>query len=98
MIFIEMKAGRGDNTEIIKQLKGSEALMTYSQKNGQLFWHKSNFIYGYNARFISLKNINIAKRTTRAKEDTQQCDRPENMLKIYSPNTLVFNRLIGKLS
>lgn len=98
MIFIEMKAGRGDNTEIIKQLKGSEALMTYCQKIGQLFWHKSNFLDGYNARFISLKNINIAKRTTRAKEHPQQCDRPENMLKISSPNnTLVFNRLIGKL-
>lgn len=97
MIFLEMKAGRGEKTEIIKQLKGSEALMTYCQKIGQLFWQKSNFLYGYNPRFISLKNINIAKRTTREKANPQQCDRPENMLQIYSPNTLVFNKLIGKL-
>lgn len=98
MIFIEMKAGKGDNQEIIKQLKGSEALMTYCQKIGQLFWHKSNFLDGYDARFISLKNINLPKRTTREKANPQPCDRPENMLKIGSPNTLVFNKLIGKLS
>lgn len=96
MIFIEMKAGKAETREVIKQLKGSEALMTYCQKIGQLFWQQ-NFLTGYKFRFISLKHINMAKRTTRDKANPQPCDRPENMLKIYSPTTLIFNRLIGKL-
>ena len=97
MIFIEMKAGKAEEKEVIKQLKGAEALMTYCQKIGQLFWGESNFLTGYALRFISIKHINMPKRETRTKKNPQRCDRPENMLKIYSPTTLYFNRLIGQI-
>lgn len=97
IIVIEMKAGKAIEKEVIHQLRGSECLIAYCQKIGQLFWHQPNFLTGYQYRFISLKHINIAKRSTREKPNSQPCDRPENMLKIYSPNTLMFNRLIGKL-
>lgn len=95
IIIIEMKAGKAIEKEVIQQLKGAECLIAYCQKIGQLFWDSPNFLTGYEYRFISLKNINIPKRSTREKPSSQKCDRPENMLKIYSPSPLVFNRLIG---
>ncbi len=95
MIFIEMKAGKAIEKEVIQQLKGAECLIAYCQKIGQLFWDSPNFLTGYEYRFVSLKHINIPKRSTREKPSPQKCDRPENMLKIYSPSTLLFNRLIG---
>jgi hypothetical protein len=97
MIFIEMKAGDAEKKEVIQQLKGSEALMKYCQKIGQLFWEESNFLTEYDLFFIGLTNINIDKGRSRKNKNIQRCDRPEHMFIINSAKTLIFNRLIGKL-
>lgn len=97
IVLIEMKAGKAIEKEVIQQLKGGKCLVKYCQQIGQEFWGKINFLTDYDYRFISLKNINIPKKSTRNKKQPQLHDSPENMLKIYSPKTLEFNRLIGQL-
>ncbi|NEP60630.1 MAG: hypothetical protein F6K31_27135, partial [Symploca sp. SIO2G7] len=95
ILCIEMKAGKGGTeSEIIQQLKGAQCFVAYCREIGQLFWNQKNFLKGYEYRFVSLRDISIAKKTTRtsAKIGTHDC--PERMLKITSPHHLQFNRLV----
>lgn len=90
-----MKAGKGGlEEEIIQQLKGAQCFVAYCREIGQLFWNNPNFLKGYEYRFISIKNISVSKKPSRTK--TAIHDRPEQMLKISSPDYLEFNRLISK--
>ena len=93
IIIIEMKAGKAIEKEVIQQLKGAECFIAYCREIGRLFWQEKNFLREYNYRFVSLKNINIPKRSTRDKRYQSLHDCPENMLKIYSPKTLQFKKL-----
>ncbi|NER23140.1 MAG: hypothetical protein F6J96_21050 [Symploca sp. SIO1C2] len=95
ILCIEMKAGKGGTeSEIIQQLKGAQCFVAYCREIGQVFWNQRNFLKGYEYRFISLREISIAKKPTRtlAKVGIHNC--PERMLKITSPHHLQFNRLV----
>jgi hypothetical protein len=70
--------------------------VTYCQNIGKCFWNKPDFLDAYHYRFVSIGHISIAKQPTRSKRSTGIHDRPENMLKISSPNHLEFNHLAGK--
>jgi hypothetical protein len=96
IMFIEMKVGKANTQEIIQQLKGSECLISYCREIGKKFWNQINFLENYEYRFISMKHINIAKRCTREKQLPTIHNSPENMLKIYAPKEIQFNKLIGK--
>ena len=94
ILCIEMKAGKGGvESEIIQQLKGAKCFVVYCQEIGRLFWNKKNFLKGYEYRFVSIKNISIAKQPTRNKNAPIH-DQPDRMLTISSPNYLEFNRLV----
>jgi hypothetical protein len=96
IIFIEMKAGKGSTeAEIIQQLQGSQCLIAYCREVGRVFWNQPNFLENYEYRFVSIKNIRIDKRPTRTPHKDGRHDRPDQMLKISSPNHLQFNHLIG---
>ena len=97
ILCIEMKRGTNTskNKEIIQQLKGAQCFVAYCQAIGQSFWEKQNFLNDYKYRFVSIKNIKIAKKQTRLRSETDIHDSPEKMLKISSPNYLQFNHLIG---
>lgn len=97
IICIEMKGGKktSKEKEIIQQLKGAECFVAYCQAIGQLFWEQQNFLSAYEYRFVSIKDIKIAKEKTKFYRKTDSHDRPENMLKISSPHYLQFNYLIG---
>ncbi|MBD2302541.1 MULTISPECIES: hypothetical protein [unclassified Nostoc] len=96
ILYIEMKGGKGGSEiEIIQQLKGGECFIAYCQKIGQSFWNQQNFLSDYVYRFVSIKEISIAKQKTRISRQTNNHDRPDKMLKISSPNYLHFNHLIG---
>ncbi|BAQ63572.1 hypothetical protein GM3709_337 [Geminocystis sp. NIES-3709] len=98
IIFIEMKSGKGDNKEIIQQLKGGKCLVKYFQIIGKEFWQNLNFLDNYNYRFVSFAKILVPMRSNKRKKDKNIHDSPENMLKISSPKTIVFSKLIGQLS
>ena len=93
---IEMKAKTRTSTEkkIIEQLKGAKCFVAYCQKIGKEFWGQPKFLDSYVYRFVTIRNINLDKRSTR-EEITDTHVSPERMLKISSPKGLQFNRLIG---
>ena len=94
ILCIEMKAGKGGGeSEISQQLKGAKCFVVYCQEIGRLFWNNRDFLKGYEYRFVSIKNISIAKKPTRIKKVPIH-DEPDNMLKISSPNYLEFNHLV----
>lgn len=97
VVYIEMKASvtTSKEKEIIQQLQGAQCFFTYCQAIGKVFWEESNFLNGYQPRFVSFRNIGLNKRPTREKL-TPIHDRPERMLKIKSTKSIQFNHLIGK--
>lgn len=97
IVLIEMKGGSAKEIEVIEQLKGGKCLVKYCQQIGIEFWQQNDFLSNYDYRFISLKKININKKSTREKKQPKLHDSPENMLKISSPKILQFDILIGKL-
>lgn len=97
IICIEMKSRKGSEKEIIQQLKGARCFIAYCQEVGKSFWQAQSFLKGYTYRFVSINHISIAKRKTRIKRNSSVHDRPDEMLKISSPNRLEFNHLAGRL-
>ncbi len=95
IICIEVKATRASEKEIIQQLEGARCFVSYCQEIGKVFWKQQDFLKGYGYRFISIGNISMPKRKTRATRHTGIHDRPERMLKISSPHHLQFNQLAG---
>jgi hypothetical protein len=99
IVYIELKATTTTSAreDIIEQLTGAECFLFYCQKIGQLFWKKTDFLAGYDARFISFAKISIPKQKTRMNQnqDPGMHDRPERMLKMNFGEHQ-FNRLIGR--
>lgn len=94
MVFIELKAGKANNTGITQQLKGADAFMTYCQKIGQSFWSYPNFLTNYEYRFISIKEIKISKRPTVRKKRSNIHSDPSDPLRISSLCDIPFKKLI----
>ncbi len=101
IVHIEMKSGKGDSEkEVEQQLRGAQCLVAYCRAIGQEFWQEQDFLEkkNYQQRFISIKNIGVAKRETLIEPKSGQHDIPERMLKISAPanSNLQFKRLVGK--
>ena len=101
IVHIEMKSGKGDpENEVAQQLRGAQCLVAYCRAIGQEFWQEPEFLEkkNYQQRFISIKNIGVAKRPTLIEPKFGQHDMPERMLKINAPanSNLQFKRLVGK--
>lgn len=97
IIYIEMKGGKyGLHREIVQQLKGAKCLIAYCRAIGQAFWDQRNFLKenDYEQRFISIKNIRLAKKQTRMKKGSALHDKPENMHRL-DRSRLQFNELTG---
>ncbi|HIK12481.1 MAG TPA: hypothetical protein IGS52_19855 [Oscillatoriaceae cyanobacterium M33_DOE_052] len=96
IVCLEMKWGKGGTeAEIIHQLKGAQCLVTYCREIGRSFWNLPNFMKDYVYRFVSIRDISIAKKPTRSPSNTPTHDRPDKMLKISSPHHLTFDSLIS---
>jgi hypothetical protein len=96
-----MKSGKGDSKkEVEQQLRGAQCLVAYCRAIGQEFWQESEFLEkkNYQQRFISIKNIGVAKRETLIEPKSGRHDMPERMLKINAPTkgNLEFRKLVGK--
>lgn len=101
IVHIEMKSGKGDpEKEVAQQLRGAQCLVAYCRAIGQEFWQEPEFLEkkNYQQRFISIKNIGVAKRETLIEPKFGQHDIPERMLKINAPanSNLQFKKLVGK--
>ena len=101
IVHIEMKSGKGDSEkEVEQQLRGAQCLVAYCRAIGQEFWQEQDFLEkkNYQQRFISIKNIGVAKRETLIEPKSGRHDMPERMLKISTPanSNLQFKRLVGK--
>ena len=101
IVHIEMKSGKGDSEkEIEHQLRGAQCLVAYCRAIGQKFWQEPTFLEkkNYQQRFISIKNIKVARRETLIEPKSGQHDLPERMLKINAPakGNLQFKKLVGK--
>lgn len=95
ILYIEMKATKKSEKEIIQQLKGSQCFVAYCREIGQSFWNVRNFLDGYEPRFISIGHTNIPKRSTRITRQTGVHDHPDRMLKIDWSHHPQFNHLAG---
>ncbi len=95
VVCIEMKRKSKTSplSEVVQQLKGAQGFVAYCQAIGKLFWEQQNFLDGYIYRFVSIRNIGIAKKMTREYHETGLHDR---LLKIGFPDYLEFNHLVGK--
>ena len=101
IVHIEMKSGKGDSKkEVEQQLRGAQCLVAYCRAIGQEFWQESEFLEkkNYQQRFISIKNIGVAKRETLIEPKSGRHDMPERMLKISASTkgNLEFRKLVGK--
>lgn len=95
IIYIEMKATKGLEREIVQQLRGAQCFVAYCRAIGQSFWASQKFLDGYKYRFVSIKNISLPKKRSCIDPSTHIHDRPDKMMKISSPRRLEFNRLAG---
>jgi hypothetical protein len=98
IICIEMKAAAGTSleSEIIQQLKGAQCFVGYCQQIGKVFWQEKTFLDNYVYRFVTIRNINLAKKPTRESK-TNIHDRPERMLKINFSKHIQLDSLIGRI-
>jgi len=85
IIYIEMKATKGLEKEIIQQLKGAQCFVAYCQRIGQAFWDHRTFLDGYSQRFVSIGYTSISKKKTRVERKAGRHDRPDRFMKITSP-------------
>ncbi len=95
ILFIEMKARKGSEKEIIQQLTGAQCFIAYCREIGKAFWNQKKFLDDYAYRFVSIGHTGIPKRKTRISRQVGVHDCPERMLKIDSPHHLQFNHLAG---
>ncbi len=95
ILFIELKQGTKPKHEVIKQLRGAQCFIKYCQEIGRHFWKERGFLDGFEPRFVSVKQIRLAKRKMRTTQDQRPNDTPERMLVISRPNDLEFNHLVG---
>lgn len=94
IVYIEMKSGKGDNPQIIQQLKGAACFVAYCREIGLSFWNEREFLSGYTSRYVSVVKTSINKRPTRETLRPGLHDSPENMLKIQSTLSISFKHLI----
>ena len=82
IVYIEMKGGSGNATEIVNQLKGSECFISYCRSIVHKFWKRSNFLDPYESRFVAFRRIRIRKSRTRERHSTELHDDPERVFTI----------------
>lgn len=95
ILFIEVKRTKDEWGQIVKQLMGAQCFINYCQEIGKSFWRESNFLAGYESRFISIGHTSIAKRQTRITKSASRHDTPEKAMKVDWPHHLQFNQLAG---
>lgn len=87
IIFIETQRGNyKSRQEVVQQLKGALCLLNYCKSIGKEFWLEEEFLDGYEYRFVSLKDINIDKKSTP----------PEEFGNILHCHPKDFRRLFGR--
>lgn len=101
ILYVEMKSGKANRDEVVKQLKGAECFLAYCRAVGRRFWSDRKFLdqQRYKQRFVCIDGINLNKKTTRLSRHSKLHDTPENVLTIRSPRAdgLEFSELRGKL-
>jgi len=95
ILYIEMKARKGQPEEIKKQLEGAQCFVAYCREIGRVFWEQRDFLNSCVCRFVSIGHTSISKRKTRFTKNFDLHDRPDKMLKIDWPHHIQFNRLVG---
>lgn len=95
VIYIEMKATKAREHEIIHQLTGAQCFLAYCCEIGKTFWRQPMFLGGRVERFVSISHTSINKTPTRVTRQSPVHDRPERMLKLASPHHVEFNHLAG---
>jgi hypothetical protein len=97
IVFLEMKAGDGgDNSGIVKQLKGAGCFIKYCKEIGRSFWNKGDFLEDYEPRFVAILKIasNVRKGSTVYKAREFINDTPEKMFKISNRIDIQFRMLV----
>jgi len=96
ILYIEMKATKGRENEIIQQLAGAQCFVAYCREIGKTFWQQQTFLAQCVERFISIgRTGSINKTKTKVERRSAAHDRPDRMLKITSPHHIEFNHLAG---
>lgn len=94
IVYVEMKIGKRNSSDIKLQLRGAECLVAYCRAIGQQFWGERGFLEGYTSRFVS---VDFASRRHSKRERGIVNDAPEHVLKLSASKrgTLHFNKLLG---
>ena len=95
IVYIEMKATKGSEREVIQQLTGARCFVAYCREVGKAFWNQPAFLDEYQERFVSVGHTSIPKRKTRISKQPGVHDHPSRMLKIDYPHHLQFDHLAG---
>ena len=82
VVYVEMKKGKGNQPDIVAQLKGSECFLSYCRAIACRFWSRPNFLDPCESRFVSITRIEVPKTRTRERRHAGRHDKPESMLKI----------------
>lgn len=95
VIYIEMKATKAREHELVHQLAGAQCFLAYCCEIGKAFWRQPTFLKNRVERFVSIGHTSINKTRTRVTRQSAVHDRPERMLKLASPHHIEFNHLAG---
>lgn len=92
ILYIELKAGTEDASNIIKQLKGASCLIAYCKEIGKKFWSESTFLDGYAHRYVGMVKLSVSKKPSRH-QSARLHDSPESFMRISSSHNLQFREL-----
>lgn len=95
LLFIEMKSGRLNKSEVQQQFKGAECVIDYCDAVLDRFHAQDGLFKSYKKRFVIFYKPSIAKRTTQPFKTPTKNDSPERALKYPSPHNPSIKKLVG---
>jgi len=96
ILHIEIKTTKGNEKDIINQLKGSVCFVGYCKEIAKEFWYENDFLSEFNPRFVSITRTgSINKKRTRINKENTPNNTPERMMKLSYPHKPQFNQLVG---
>ncbi|MDR3555651.1 MAG: hypothetical protein P4L55_12915 [Syntrophobacteraceae bacterium] len=94
MLFVEMKSGTAQDSEIQRQFKGAECIMDFCNSVLKRFHDQDDFLGRFLKRFIVFYKPRLAKQRTRPVRPSQKNDTPERAFKYPDPHNPTLKSLV----
>lgn len=93
VLFIELKQGTKERTEIIGQLRGALCVFEYCQVIAREFFHEPAFLRHYQQRFVAFKHTSSRQRKTVIERGVAVHATPEQALMVSNARSVQFKQM-----